>query len=236
MSGASTRSRGSVRPAIASAVALCGAAVWIILIERHVTVSDPPPVSDDWSAGELDAWYAWAATTMAQRRLALVLLLIGLAGIALTALRVAGGSWGSRGGAVAVAGAALLWAVADVAEAGGQRAVEQMAAYGNPIETVASIAYTIDVTTSWLEAAAALVLGLGAGAMAIGQRKAHHRLPVLTLLVSLNGVVFGILIVSPEWDATPAGLALGGVLLPIWVIWLNVAGPEPTTAGRRPIA
>jgi hypothetical protein len=209
-----------MRLAVASAAALVCAVVWSALIDFNVTVSDPPVVSEGWVASEMEAWYAWLATTLLQRRLALLLFLVGLGGVALIALRTPVNAWGSRGGAVCMATAAALWAVAAVAEAGGQRAVQLMAAYSNPIDAVESIAFTVGLAASFVQAGAAMVLGLGAAALAQGLRREQRAkgLAGITALVAIAGVAFGVVILAPGVDTTIAGLALGAVLLPIWTV------------------
>lgn len=227
---------GWIRPlAICTAIALAGAAVWVTLVEQGVTVSEPPPFTTGTEA-ELEAWYAWVSTTLPQRRLARLLLGLGLIGVGLTALHAARPGWGSRGGAVTVAGAAAVWCLADLAQAGGQRAVELLAVAENPIEMVPMIAFTIDMTTAWLEAGAAILVGVGAAAMARDflLERGTRWLGICSVLVGVAGLVFGLLIVLPEADTTIAGIALGVVLLPTWVVWLGlVAAPAPTAGTAR---
>lgn len=226
----STAGVGGIRPlAIGTAIALAGAAVWTTLVEQGVTVSEPPPFTTGTEA-ELEAWYAWVSTTLPQRRLARLLLGLSLVGVGLTALRSARPSWGSRGGATVVASAAAIWCLADLAQAGGQRAVELLAAADNPIEVVPMIAFTVDTTTAWLEAGAAILVGMGAAVMARDflQEQRTRGLGICSVLVGVAGLVFGLLILLPEADTTIAGIALGVVLLPTWVVWLSlVAAPAP---------
>lgn len=214
---------GSSRvPAVTSAIVLGAAAVWVTLVDQGVTVSEPPPYTTGTQA-ELEAWYAWVSTTLPQQRLARLLLGLALVAVGLTALRAALPSWGSRAGAIAVAAAAAIWFLADLAGAGGYRAVELMAAAESPIETVAAIAFTVDVTTGWVKAGAAILVGVGAGVMAGGylREQRTRRLGVCSALVGLAGVIFGLLMLAPEVDTTIAGVALGVVLLPIWMVWLS---------------
>lgn len=229
-------SRWTRRVAATSAVLLTLAAVWVAAFELGLTVSSPPPF-DSGTDAELEAWYAWVATTLPQRRLARLLLAVGLAGVGLTALRTAAVAWGSRAGAVCVAVGAGVWCLADLTQAGGQEAVRQLAGSGNPISAVASVAYTVDVTTAWVEAGGSVLLGLGAAAM--GRTFLHEprtrRLGVCSALVALAGVIFGAMIIAPDVDATPAGVTLGAVLLPIWVVWLSRV-PQPTATGDHGIA
>ena len=222
MSIAKTRSDRTVALAVTSAVALVGAAVWTTLIDHNVTVAHPPAVSGGWVASELETSYAWFATTLLQRRLALLLLLVGLAGVALIALRVPVRGWGARCGAICMTTAAALWAVAAVAEAGGQRAVELMAAYTNPIETVATIAFTVGVATSWVQAGAAILLGVGAFVLAPGLRRQHSD-KALAGITALVAVAFGFMILAPQVDTTIAAMALAAVLLPIWTVRMAAA-------------
>lgn len=208
--------------AVAVAAAVAVGAVWVTLVDNGVTTSDPPPYTTG-SEAELEAWFAWVTTVLPQGRVARGVLALGLIGVGLTALRAAPSAWGSRGGAVAVMSAAGLWSVADLAEAGGQQAVALMAASSNPIEAVAVAAFTIEMATSWVEAGAAVLVGVGAAVMARGflHDRLTRRLGICSLLVGLAGVVFGVLILVPEADTTIAGVALGVVLLPVWVVWLS---------------
>lgn len=208
--------------AMAAAVAVAVGAVWVTLVDNGVTTSDPPPYTTG-SEAEQEAWFAWVTTVLPQSRVARAVLASGLIGVGLMALRAAPAAWGSRGGAVAVASAAGLWCVADLAEAGGQQAVALMAASGNPIEAVAVAAFTIEMTTSWVEAGAAVLLGAGAAAMSreFLREGRTRRLGICSVLVGLAGVGFGVLIVVPEADTTIAGIALGVILLPVWVVWLS---------------
>lgn len=223
------RTRWQLPLTVGSAMALAVGAIWRTLVENEVTVSPSPPVSDGLVASEWEAWYAWWATTLPQSRVALAVLLLGLVGVALTALRTAGPSWASRGGAVAMAGAVALWSAADVAQAGAMRAIELMAVHDNPIDAVGSIAFTVDVATSWVEAGAAITLGAGATAMAVGlAHEDRRRQAILTGLVAAAAVGFGTTILVPDLDTTVSGLALGVVLLPIWVITMSAAGTAST--------
>ena len=204
------------------AVAVAVGAVWVTLVDNGVTTSDPPPYTTG-SEAEQEAWFAWVTTVLPQSRVARAVLALGLLGVGLTALRAALPAWASRGGAVAVMSAAGLWSVADLAEAGGQQAIALMAASGNPIESVTVAAFTVEVTTSFVEAGAAVLVGVGAAVMGreFLREGRTRRLGICSVLVGLAGVVFGVLIVLPETDTTISGIALGVILLPVWVVWLT---------------
>lgn len=232
----STAGVGGIRPlAIGTAIALAGAAVWVTLVEQGVTVSEPPPFTTGTEA-EQEAWYAWVSTTLPQRRLARLLLGLALTGVGLTALRSTRPSWGSRGGATVLASGAAIWCLADLAQAGGERAVELMAAAENPIETVNAIAFTVDVTTEWLEAGSAVLIGVGAAAMARDFLKEQRTrgLGICSVLVGVAGLVFGVMILLPGVDTTIAGIALGVILLPTWVVWLSLVATPAPAAGSAP--
>jgi hypothetical protein len=119
-----------------------------------------------------------------------------------------------------------------------------MAASGNQIDGVNSIAFTIATTTSWMHAAACLILGLGMLGLAAEPGAGVVR--VIAVATGATAVVFaGLLVGAGEW-AKYAGLVVGGLLLPAWILasWLGATdlrerrtadlGAEPTTAPGRP--
>jgi hypothetical protein len=247
MSSSTTRSTAL---AVTGAAVLAAATLWTVLIDARVSVSAPP----EWVPGTdfgayLEDYYAWEATTLAQERWCLALLAAGLLTVIVTAVRrITTSTDGLRTRHVVAAGGvaigALLWVLVSLASAGGRHAIELMAASGNQIDGVNSIAFTIATTTSWMHAGACLILGLGMLGLAAEPGAGVVR--VIAVATGATAVVFaGLLVGAGEW-AKYAGLVVGGLLLPAWILasWLGATdlrerrtadlGAEPTTAPGRP--
>jgi hypothetical protein len=238
--------------AVAGAAVLAAATLWTVLIDARVSVSAPP----EWVPGTdfgayLEDYYAWEATTLAQERWCLALLATGLLTVIVTAVRRVATSTSTDGlrtrrvvAAGGVATGALLWVLVSLAAAGGRHAIELMAASGNQIDAVNSIAFTIATTTSWMHAGGCLILGLGMLGLAAEPGAGVVR--VIAVATGVTALVFaGLLVGAGEW-AKYAGLVLGGLLLPAWILvsWLGSAdrrepttvdlGAEPTTPSDGP--
>jgi hypothetical protein len=217
----STRAR-STALAVGSAVALSAATLWTVLIEARVTVEAPP----EWAVGSdfgefLERWYAWQATTLGKERWALALLCVGLLGVVVSALRIARGGTARRSAAAAIAAGASLWAAVSLAQSASRHAIEQMAASGNQIDAVNSIAFTVDTTAGWMHAGASAVLGLGL--LVLAARGGSPTWRGLCAATGASAWVFAWLLFAETDASRYAGLVVGALLLPLWTVfvWLR---------------
>lgn len=207
------------RIAQTSAVLLAAATVWTVLIELGVTAGAEPTADSTHVEDYLERFYAWTSASLPQERGAFALLCLGLVGVLVTAVRPAVEAPRLRSvlAAIGIAGGAALWAVAGVAEAGAQRAVEQMAAAETPIDPVNTVAYTVDVATGWLYAGACLALSAGFVIAVPLQPTVQRR--VFAGLIAADASLFAVLVLTQIGTSEYAALALGGVLLPAWIAW-----------------
>lgn len=220
--------------AAGSAVALALATLWTVLIEARFSVDAPP----EWVVGSdfgdfLERWYAWQATTLTQERWALLLLCVGLLGVVVSAVRIAaGGSTMRRSAAAGIALGATMWASTSLAQSASRHAIEQMAASGNQIDAVNSIAFTVDTTAGWMHAGASAALGLGLLVLALEPGSRRWR-----WACSAAGVAALVLawLLFVETDSSRyAGLALGAVLLPLWTVSVWLVGSSVVLADAEP--
>jgi hypothetical protein len=218
--------------AVAGAAVLSVATLWTVLIDARVSVPDPPEWVRGTDFGEfLEAWYAWQSGTLGQERWALLLLCVGLVGVAGAAVRVAQrGGTATTSAAAGIAGGAALWACVGLAQSGARHAVEQMAASGNQIDAVNSIAFTVDTTAGWMHAGACAILGLGLAVLAAGNGPRSWR--IICAAAAVAALAFALLLLAESDAAKYAGLVLGAALLPVWsaAAWWR---PEPGDTATR---
>ncbi|MFN8168356.1 MAG: hypothetical protein U0S36_06205 [Candidatus Nanopelagicales bacterium] len=212
--------------AVGSAVVLSSATLWTVLVEARATVADPP----EWVPGTefaafLESWYAWQAGTLWQERAALALLCVGLVAVAVSGVRL-----GRRGGTaqvsagLAVAAGAVSWALVSIAQSAGHHAIEQMAASGNQIDAVNSIAFTLDTTAGWSHAAACALLATGLIALTTARTALLWR--TTCLLGGALGWLFALLLLVETDTAKYVGLVLGAAVLPVWIAVAWLGRPE----------
>jgi hypothetical protein len=221
--------------AIGSAIVLSAATLWTVAIDARITVDSPP----EWVRGTdygvfLESWYAWQSGTLGQERAALALLCVGLAAVAVSALRLArGGGTARLSASLAVAAGALCWALVSVAQAGGRHAVEQMAASGNQIDAVNSIAFTVDTSAGWLHAAACALLASGLLGLVTARASALWR--AVCAAAGATGCLFAALLLAESDTAKYAGLLLGAVLLPLWIVatWSSAHDDAPESSAAN---
>jgi len=207
------------------ATAFVVATAWYGLARFGVTVAGAPPATGSTSA-DLHTYYAWWVTTLAQERLYTSIAIVGflcLAGVAAPVRDLPGdGNGFARVGAYTIRVGALLWIVGDIAQLGGHRAVGMMATHTNPIETVSSIAFTVDTVTEWFELSASTLIGAGLlafAAVALG-RPEHRAWAGYTVLVAVLLFLVAGSDVPGGGTLTDVLLVAGGlVALPAWLVW-----------------
>ena len=128
----------------------------------------------------------------------------------------------ARIGAGAVTAGSLLWIAGNLGQLGGHRAVALMAAHGNPIDAVNSIAFTVDIIDQAFELAAFALAGAGLLAfarLALRPGGELRRWGGCTAALAL-------LLLALAWSYAGGSdrlnnllLAAGGILLPLWLIW-----------------
>jgi hypothetical protein len=242
------RLRAETGTGTATAVAYVGAAAFVLsaawygLAAKGVTVASAPSVGPHVGVQQgMHIYYRWLVTTLPQERLyisvgiAAFLCLAGVAGVVQDL--VARDSTLARVCALTISSGALLWIAGSVVLLGGHRAVGLMATHANPIETVYSIAFTVDTIGDALALAAFAVIGAGMLALAWVAARQHpgHRAwvsyTVLTALVLL--VTAGTYAVSASGLTELMLIVLGVVLLPAWLVW---TGRTHGMASRSPDA
>jgi hypothetical protein len=226
--------RANRLPALASATAYAGAAaflvaaVWYALIVAEVTVASEPQrrpgqAREEW----FHTYYAWFASTLCQERYYTGAAIVAFLSLMSTAAFVRN-TFARRQpfasfGAQMMGAGAIVWVVGAVVSIGGHRAVGLMTGRGDPIETVNSIAWTIDTINDAFELAGSALLGAGmlalawAGAQARSRRRAWSR---YTLTVGLVLLVTAGAYAAQSFDLVDLLLVIGGaVLLPSWLVW-----------------
>jgi hypothetical protein len=124
-----------------------------------------------------------------------------------------------------VTAGAGLWVIGNVLQLGGHHAVGLMATHGNPIETVGSISFTVDLIDDAFELAAFVMLGtgmllLGRGAVATGADRAAWGRYTMVVAGAMLATAVGYAVDDGDW--VNALLVLSGVaLLPGWLVWLT---------------
>ncbi len=113
--------------------------------------------------------------------------------------------------------------VGNVALLGGHRAIGLMATHGNPLETVGSIHFSIDIIDDAFELAAFALIGVGMLAFAgLPMRAAAACLAwgQYTMVIGLLMLAIAVSYVVDNGDLTNLLLLAGGVaLLPTWLVW-----------------
>jgi hypothetical protein len=239
------RARATAGPAVVGylgAAAFAVAAAWYGLATQGVTVASAPAVGRDVGARQgLHIYYHWMITTLPQER---VYTSVGIAAfLCLAAVAALARDWlgrdrlPARSGAFLVAAGAILWIAGSAIQLGGHRAVGLMATHANPIETVNSIAFTVDAIGDALALAAFAVIGTGLLALAwtAAQDRAGNRAWVTGTV--LTGLV--LLVTAGSYAAGAGGLtelmlvAGGVVLLPAWLAWTGRAAVLAAASADR---
>jgi len=225
--------------AVVGAAALVVATVWFALADKGVTVSSPPQAAPDASPDDaLRSYYHWFVTTLVQERWYTVIAMLGFLGVA-AAAGVARGLFtsghgltsghGPTSGHVAriggglVGAGAVAWIATEVGRLGGHGAVGQMATHANPIETVNSIAYTVDMISYAFLAAAFALIGAGLLMLAsAGWRELSGQRAWVgcTALAGALGLAIAVAFADGAGDLTDVLEFAGGiVVLPLWLLW-----------------
>jgi hypothetical protein len=208
------------------AAALAASAVWAALIQDHLTVA-APPAGTPGDAG-LRTYYAWFVTTLPQERLDIALVVVGLAALAvLIGARPATGM-ASRIGRYGVTAGALLWIVGNVLLAGGHWATGLLGTHDNPVQVTNAIQFTVDTTTNAFELVAAYLTAAGLCAFALpGAGAGPAALRRWTAISALGLAALATSYLVDAGDLTTwLQVAVGAVLLPVWMVW---AGVSPRT-------
>jgi hypothetical protein len=132
----------------------------------------------------------------------------------------------ARAGAVAVGAGVLSWIAGSLVQLGGHRAVGLMAGHSNPITTVNSIAFTIDLIVATFAVAAFALAGAGLLAFAVTVRRTAGQRPAASVWAGYTAVVGLLLLVTAGAYAADNGdladlllFADGVAALPVWLVW-----------------
>jgi hypothetical protein len=199
----------------------------------RVTVAPEPVFSGDEPLTEqLTVFYRWYVSTLPQERIytsLAILAFVCLASVGVLILRSMEASVPlARVGGVVLTLGASLWIVGNVLQLGGHRAVGAMATHGNPLPAVNAIAFTIDIIGDAFDAVAFASLGVGLLLCAwAGARVGAPGWSRYTGAIGLVGIVVAAAYIMDEGDIVNALLlALGVVLLPIWLVWTGIGSPH----------
>jgi hypothetical protein len=209
------------------AAAFVAAAVWYGLAVQGVTVASEPVFSPSQTLPERrEILFRWFVLTLPQERLYTAIALAGFLCLAVTAIVIRDRFAQRPLSVVAVsalpAGVAL-WVVGNVLQLGGHRAVGMMATHGNPLETVGSIHFTIELIDDAFELASFAFLGVGMlafGWIAVRRASIGASWGRYTILVGLAMLGTAASYAADNGDVTNILLLTGGVvLLPAWLAW-----------------
>lgn len=164
-------------------------------------------------------------TTLSQERLYTALAIGGfvcLAAVAIMLLDRFGPGALSTVASTGIGGGATLWVVGNLLQLGGHRAVGLMTTHGNPLDTVGSIHFTVEMIDDAFELAAFALLGVGMLAWAwLALRGGSN-----AVAWGRYSIVVGVLMVGTagsyaidNGDLTNVLLLVGGVALPVWLVW-----------------
>lgn len=199
------------------------AGIWNALIQDHVTVAAPPAYQHGVPLSQaLQDYYRWYATTVGQERADAIVALVGVAGLVLVAeaLRRRLDDALVRMACTGLALGGAIWMVGAIAQIGGHHAVSLMATHHVPIESVNSVAFTVDMTANAFEAAAFVLMGCAMVAIGVSPvRVTGSRWTLLTALTGLVAfvVAFGYLRGIDSITTWVLGL-LAALLLPAWLV------------------
>jgi hypothetical protein len=225
----SSRSVGSSRIAGATAylgaLAFLVAGVWYGLAVEGVTVASEPSFSPGQSFDErLGIYYRWFDSTLQQERLYGSISIFGFLCLAATAAflrpRLGRGDPLTLLGVQGIGAGVILWVVGGVEQLGGHQAVGQMVNSRNPLETVNSIAFTIDKVNDAFQLGALLLIGAGLVALALRAASREAAWSRCTLAVALVVLAAAGAYAAGAFDLVDLLLVVGGaVALPAWLVW-----------------
>jgi hypothetical protein len=223
------------------AVFLFCAAVWYGLISQEITVDSPPSIGADEPLDLiLRNFYDYWPTTLTQN------LLNGLLGtlafVCLFPVVMALRELFGRDRPIAALGAlgvsigALIWIVGNVIQLGGYRAGGYMIDGGNPLETVNSILFTIDVIDDWFELVGFGLIGLGLfgfAAAALQTESVSRAWGYYTAIVGALLFPVSAAYIYGNGDLLDLFLLIEGVILvPLWGVWVaRLLSRAPVTSG-----
>jgi hypothetical protein len=226
----------------AGAAAFGAASIWYALAVEGVTVASEPQFTGDESpARRYRIFYGWVVSTLPQERWYVALAIVGfvsLAAVGLLTIRATGPDARlSRTSALTLALGSSLWIVGNLVQLGGHRAVGLMATHGNPLPTVGSIFFTIEMIDDAFETAAFATIGL-ALLLARANRQAGER-AWSRYTAALGGLCLTLAFayIRDEGDLVNLLLVtLGTTLLPLWLIWTGARlRGAPVATGRAAV-
>lgn len=229
----------STAVAYVGAAAFGAASLWYALAVQGVTVAREPQFTGDESpARRYRIFYGWVVSTLPQERWYVSLAIVGfvsLAAVGLLTIRATGPDARlSRTSALALALGSSLWIVGNLVQLGGHRAVGLMATHGNPLPTVGSIFFTIEMIDDAFETAAFATIGLALLLLSRTCRQASE--PAWSRYsAALGGVCLTLAFAYVRDEGDVVNLLLvtvGTALLPLWLIWTGARlRGAPTATG-----
>lgn len=219
------------------AAAFLLSAVWYGLALKGLTVASEPSLSRSQTPRERErSYFDWVASTLPQERLYTALAIFGfccLVGTSSLLLGRLGRSAQSTIAVKAIDAGAGLWVTGNVLQLGGHHAVGLMAAHANPLPTVGSLYFTVDLIDDAFELAAFALLGFGMLLLGGWTVRCAPRAAAWgwgTVILALVMLTTSVSYALDDGDLTNLLLVTGGVvLLPVWLIW----SADVTRNGRR---
>jgi hypothetical protein len=208
--------------------AFAGAAAWYGLATHGVTMaSEPTPAPSVPVAQAQRQFMAWFVTTLHQERLDTGIAVVGflclVACVMFVRDLIGRDQPLTRIAVAAIAIGSTLWIVGNVGHLGAHRAVGLLSTHDYSTETTSAILFTSDMVDDAFEVAAFAALGIGTLMLARAAARTHvagrgwERF-TLTLGVALLAVVASY--VARVGDLQDVLLlTIGGVLVPIWLVW-----------------
>jgi hypothetical protein len=237
-----SRARTKLSASPGGAVAYAGAAafvigtVWNELVSKAITVTAAPQMTPRTPlAQRIHTYYRWWVTTLGQERLFMTVLIIGFLCLAAAALVIRDLLGRDRplprAGTTAITVGAVLWITGAVLQLGGHRAVGLMATHANPVLTVDSIAFTVDMIAQAFALATFAFIGAGLLAYARAAVQTHPQLRLwagYTLVSAVFSLVIAVTYATDSGDTTDLLLLIGGVVvMPLWLIWTGRLARQP---------
>ncbi len=216
--------------AYVGAAAFATAAVWNMLVSKAITVAAAPQITPKTPLLQgTHTYFRWLLTTFPQERACTIAAMIGFGCLAVTASftrdLLGRDRTLPRAGSAAITFGAALWVAGAILQLGGHRAIGMMATHANPILTVASIAFTIDLTGEAFALTAFALIGAGliAYARAASQTHPQHRVWAgYTLITAALAFVIAATYATSNGNLTDLLLLAGGaIILPVWLIWTS---------------
>jgi hypothetical protein len=209
------------------AAAFAIAAAWYGLATHGVTMASEPTPGPSVPVQDAQRQFmAWFVTTLHQERLNTGIAVVGFLCLIASAMFVRDligrDQPLARMAVAAIAFGSTLWIVGNVTHLGAHRAVGLLSTHDYSTETTSAILFTSDMVDDAFEVAAFVVLGIGA--LMLARSAGHAHVPGrgwewFTLALGVALITLATLDVAGLGVQDLLLPTVGGVLVPIWLVW-----------------